>query len=143
MKLTESRLRNIIQEELSRLSEELGDVVPENREFVASVVQDAVDYLGLRLRRNTAGGRRSGEIEFADRDDDRGFFVRGEVNQQGRGFTLEIAGRGRDPGERGTMVRISNQGDKRDIEEVAEAIEEEPLDAFTEPGGRGQAPRRY
>jgi hypothetical protein len=129
MRLTERKLRSIIREELSRLTEELSG---EPREFVAKSVQQALRQLGLddRLQRNTAGGRRSGEIEFVNNDDTRGFFVRGEVRRQGRGFDVEIVGRGRGRRESGTQIIISNQMDKHDIEQLADAIEEEPLKAM-------------
>jgi hypothetical protein len=127
MKLTERKLRSIIREELQRLDEEL---VGENREFVARSVEKAVDMLGIPLKRNTAGGRRSGEIEFVDSSDTKGFFVRGDVRRQGRGFTLQIVGRGRGRGESGTQVGISNQMDRQDIQQLADAIEEEPLKAM-------------
>lgn len=129
MKLTETKLRSIIREELSRLDEEL---MGDNREFVAKVVEKAVDMLGFPLRRNTAGGRSSGELEFVNSSDDMGFFVRGEVQKLGRGFKLEIVGRGRGRRESGTTTTISNQADQRDIQRIADAIEEEPLGARIE-----------
>ena len=129
MKLTETRLRSIIREELSRLDEEL---MGQNREFVAGTVEKAVDILGLPLRRNTAGGRSSGELEFVNSSDDMGFFVRGEVQELGRGFKLEIVGRGRSRREGGTTTTISNQADQRDIQRIADAIEDEPLGARIE-----------
>jgi hypothetical protein len=126
MKLTETRLRSIIREELSRLDEEL---MGQNREFVAGAVEKAVDMLGLPLRRNTAGGRSSGELEFVNDSDDMGFFVRGEVQELGRGFKLEIVGRGRGRREGGTTTTIGNQADQRDVQRIADAIEDEPLGA--------------
>ncbi len=130
MKLTETKLRSIIREELSRLDEE---IMGQNREFVAGAVEKAVDMLGgLPLQRNTAGGRSSGELEFVNSSDDMGFFVRGEVQRQGRGFKLEIVGRGRSRREGGTTTTISNQADQRDIQRIADAIEDEPLGARIE-----------
>lgn len=120
-------MRRVIREEIRRLDEELAG---EPREFVAGVVEKALDLLGMReLQRNTAGGRSSGELEYVNASDDAGFFVRGDAQRQGRGFTLEIIGRGREYREPGTEVRISNQGDQRDVGAVADAIEEEPLPA--------------
>lgn len=124
MKLTETKLRSIIHEELSRLDEEL---MGENREFVAGAVEKAIDKLGLPLQRNTAGGRRSGELEFVNSSDDMGFFVRGDVQELGRGFKLEIVGRGRGRREGGTTTTIGNQADQRDVRRLVDAIDEEPL----------------
>lgn len=140
MKLTESRLRGIIREELSRLTEELSG---EPRERLARAVEQAVDYLGLRFQRNTAGGRSSGEIEYVNSDDTAGFFVRGESG--GRGFEVEIVGRGRGRREGGTTVSLSDELGERDVQALVDAIDEEPKgEQPREPTvGRGRAPKRY
>jgi len=113
MKLTESKLRSIILEELSRINEELSG---ERRERVARMVEKAVDYLGLPYQRNTAGNHSSGEIEFVNNSDSAGFFVREAGSDQ-----IEIVGRGRGYREGGTKVVLT------DVQTVADAIEDEPL----------------
>ena len=140
MKLTESKLRSIIQEELQRLVE--ARLEGEDRERLAKAVENAVEMLGLPLQRNTAGNRSSGEIEFVNRDDTRGFFVNGTRTENG--FDIEIAGRGRDRG-RGTITTVSGELGRRDVQKIADAIEEEPLEAMPQDlmPGRGKAPKRY
>ena len=140
MKLTESKLRIIIQEELQRLAE--ARLEGEDRERLAKAVESAVEMLGFSLQRNTAGNRSSGEIEFVNRDDTRGFFVNGTRTRNG--FEIEVAGRGRDKG-RGTKISLSDELGRRDVQKIADAIEEDPLEAMTQDPmpGREKAPKRY
>ena len=140
MKLTESKLRSIIQEELQRLTE--SRLEGEDRERLAKAVEKAVDVLGRSLQRNTAGNRSSGEIEFVNRDDTRGFFVNGTRTRNR--FDIQIAGRGRREEYEGTRVTLSAELGKGDVQKIVDAIEEEPLEAFRRGSmpGRGEAPRR-
>lgn len=143
MKLSEKKLRNIIREELERLAE--SRLEGRTREKIATAVQQALEMLGLdnRFQRNRAGGRDSGEIEYVNRDDTAGFFVNG--TKTGSGYDIEIAGRGREYRDSGTTVSLSEALMRRDIQKIADAIEEEPLEARPEPRnpGRGNPPRRY
>jgi len=140
MKLTESRLRSIIQEELQKLRE--ARLEGEDRERLAKAVEKAVDVLGRSLRRNTAGNRSSGEIEFVNSDDTKGFFVNGTRTRNR--FDIQIAGKGRREEYEGTRVTLSDELGKGDVQKIADAIEEEPLEAPRRGSmpGRGEAPRR-